>query len=458
MNLDEFNNQLDNLNRTAKLFLDQQETASFEESNQKLRQYRLHATYRANSAANQTALLTLINTASRFALGGVTVSGDLNVPLQVPYPHYQTLGEAAIALGALPADPDVHIPTIIFGAGQQGDPERAIRVITTGWSGGIAPIDLSLPVSSKPAIAAAAVLSGAIAAAEGFSLLSGNEPVAGRRIVGMSLWESEKVHDWFTDDVVGPDLAALPSDFWLLGLGHLGQAFLWTLLMSPYRNPGEVHVLLQDFDDITGSTISTSILSTPDMVGVRKTRAMARILDAAGFRTTILERRFDGSLGRLPDDPAVLVCCVDNAKARKVMERPSFPLVLEAGIGRTKDDFRSLRFHSFPARRKAQDIWAVDHSGNQDAADRYKALSSKGVEACGLARLASTAVGAPFVGAVAGPVLYAQLLRVLHGRAAYAAMDLNLMTFANRRMFLNDVVKHVNPGFSEPLRSIEYAA
>lgn len=64
MILDEFNNQLDNLNRTAKLFLDQEEAASFEEAQKKLHSYRLHAEYRMNNVSNQTALLTLINTAS----------------------------------------------------------------------------------------------------------------------------------------------------------------------------------------------------------------------------------------------------------------------------------------------------------------------------------------------------------------------------------------------------------
>ena len=251
MNLDEFNNQLDNLNRTAKLFLDQNEAASFEESHHKLQQYRLHAEYRTNSAANQVALLTFINTASRFALGGVTVSGDLNVALEIPYPRFQTLGDAVIALGAVPAEPDALIPAVVFGEGRQQDHDRTIRAVATGWSGGIAPASLPLPISMKPAIAPAAVLSGAMAAAEGFALLSGHEPTAGRRLAGMSLWEPERIHDWFSEDAVGPNLASLPADMWLLGLGHLGQAFLWTILMSPYENPADVHVLLQDFDEVT---------------------------------------------------------------------------------------------------------------------------------------------------------------------------------------------------------------
>jgi hypothetical protein len=451
MILDQFSNQLDNLNRTAKLFLDREDATSFEESHQRLRQYRLHAEYRVNDMANQIALLTFINTASRFALGGVTVNGDLSVPLQVPYPRYRTLGEAIIALGGHIATCDGLVPTVIFGEGHRQDPERAIRVLAAGWSGGVAPANQPLSISSMPAIPAAAVLGGAMAAAEGFALLSGNEVVAGRRVAGISMWEPERIQGWYTDDFVGPVLSALPNEFWLLGLGHLGQAFLWTVLMSPYPDPGKVHILLQDFDDITGSTISTSILSASDMIGTRKTRAMARILEDSGFRTTILERRFDGNFKRLPDDPPVLICCVDNAKARKVMERPGFPLILEAGIGQTKDDFRSLRFHSFPAKRSAHDIWVDGRQNPGEVVNRYTTLRAQGLEACGLARLANTAVGAPFVGAVAGPVLFSQLLRTLHGRSVYAAIDLDLMNVSSRRMVPNSSEGAARLGFVRPV-------
>ena len=459
MNERQINQEIDNLNRTAKLFLDQGEADTFDESHELLRGYRLHADIRDNDVALQTALLTFINTASRFALGGVTVSGNLNSPLRVPLPGFQTVGDAVVALGGHPSDGAQDAPTVIFGAAHDQDPERAIKLVATGWAGGIAPAHMPLPISTKPAIAPAAVFAGAMAGAEGFSLLSGDSVMAGRRLTGLSLWEPERIHDWFSDDAIGPEVASLPDDFWLLGLGHLGQAFLWTVMVTPYRRPADVRVVLQDFDEITGSTISTSILSTPGMVDTLKTRAMSNLLEKRGFRTIIIERRFDGTIARKPDDPTVLICCVDNAPARKVIERARFPMVVEAGIGRAKRDFRSIRLHTFPANRSAQDIWMPYHSANIDTIlTRYEVLASQGLDQCGLTRLANTAVGAPFVGAATGPLMYAQLLRILHGRSVHSAVDLDLTDLTRRRMVTNEVLGRVSLGFAEPAKVYEQAA
>lgn len=447
----QFNHELDNLNRTAKLFLDRGEAGTFEESNERLHAYRLHADYRSNNAAMQIALLTFVNTSCRFALGGVTVSGELDVPLRVPLPGFRTLGEAVIALGGQPSESSQDVPTVIYGAASPRDPERAIRIVTSGWAGGIAPANMSLSMSSKPVVASAAVLAGAIAAGEGFSLLAGDSVMAGRRLAGLSLWQPERIDDWLSADVTGPQIIALPNDFWLLGLGHLGQAFLWTVMVSPYRNPADVRFVLQDFDSVTGSTLSTSILSTQNMIGQMKTRAMSDLLEERGFRTMILERHFDGAIARRPEDPLVFICCVDNAAARRAIEKPNFPIVIESGIGRTEGDFRSLRLHTFPSNRKAQEIWSMSETDDADAfIESYDALKSQGLDQCGLAQLANTAVGAPFVGAAAGPLMYAQLLRLLHGKPLHSVVDVDLTDLKRRRMIANEQKIPTNPGFAEP--------
>jgi len=36
-----------------------------------------------------------------------------------------------------------------------------------------------------------------------------------------------------------PLLSNLPNRFWVLGLGHLGQAFLWNLALLPFPNRQE---------------------------------------------------------------------------------------------------------------------------------------------------------------------------------------------------------------------------
>jgi hypothetical protein len=48
----------------------------------------------------------------------------------------------------------------------------------------------------------------------------------------------------------------------LLGLGHLGQAYAWTLGMLPYARPGEVQLGLVDFDRIIGANTAPQLLVT----------------------------------------------------------------------------------------------------------------------------------------------------------------------------------------------------
>lgn len=49
----------------------------------------------------------------------------------------------------------------------------------------------------------------------------------------------------------------------------------------------------------------------------------------------------------------------------------------------------------------------------------YANLKDKGVDACGLAQLASRTVGVPFVGLVAAALVISELLRRLNGGASY---------------------------------------
>jgi hypothetical protein len=65
-----------------------------------------------------------------------------------------------------------------------------------------------------------------------------------------------------------------------IGFGHLGQAYLWGLGLLPYR-PSELSLVLQDIDSISPSTESTSILTSAELVGQKKTRAMARWAERA---------------------------------------------------------------------------------------------------------------------------------------------------------------------------------
>lgn len=170
-------------------------------------------------------------------------------------------------------------------------------ICSAAWPDFSPPIQPEDALSDETTVTPAAVLAGALAAAELFSMLRG-EAQAGHRDLGMSIWRPDKACAWREPGSDGPPLAALPSSMWILGLGHLGQAFLWNVMMCAYPCPREVRLTLQDYDDVTRSTVSTSILTETSMIGRRKTRTVAEVLERRGFTTTIVERKFDGGFKR----------------------------------------------------------------------------------------------------------------------------------------------------------------
>ena len=71
--------------------------------------------------------------------------------------------------------------------------------------------------------------------------------MACRRAIGLNLWRPAQ--DWRSAEF-GPTLDRLPSSAWIVGMGNLGQAYLWTLGFLPYGDFAP-EIILQDFD-ITG--------------------------------------------------------------------------------------------------------------------------------------------------------------------------------------------------------------
>ena len=225
-----------------------------------------------------------------------------------------------------------------------------------------------------------------------------------------------------------PVLSLLPARLWLIGLGHLGQAYLWALGLLPFARPQDLSLVLQDIDIITPSTESTSILTDATLINIKKTRAMAAWAERRGFSTAIHERLFDASFRRQDDEPAVALCGLDNGVGRQALDQVGFDFVVEAGLGRGHRDFRAIRLHTLPASRPASQIWRGAQADDQ-VEDRpaYKGMLTSGaLDRCGVTLLAGKAVGAPFVGAVAATLAMSEVLRLLHGGAVHELIDLDL--------------------------------
>lgn len=450
------------INRTVKLAMDSGEARSVEDAERIFRGYRLVVEVGpevVSSPTHQAALLTAVNTGRRCFLGGVEVTGDLQAPLLVPWRSCRTLFEAVMDLRGLPAtEPCPTAPRIVLGA-TRSRPETgvfAVRATFNGWAAGVVPLGDGVRLEEAREFTPAGVLSGALAVSEAFQHVRGGTPMAGRRAVGLSLWRPEPDASWLDPKNAGPEVEFLPSSLWLLGLGHLGQAFLWTLGLLPYAKPEEMHVVLQDFDFLSEANDSTSPLTFAPVSSVRKTRAMAQWCEARGFRTSIQERRFAGDFHVSDDEPTVALCGVDNAMARAALEDVGFSRVIEAGLGKTGNEYLAFQMHTFPGPREARDRWGhVTPRSDANELVRhpaYQALAGEGLDECGMTMLAGRTVGASFVGTVVSTLVVAELLRMSRGGSGYALVDGTLRSLDHREVVQNDLWSAVfNPGITPAL-------
>lgn len=442
----------DRLNRLVKLAMDTGEAESVEDAEKLFAGYRLAVAAGADvghSPTHQAALLTIVNAGRRSILGGIEVEGIADMKLLVPVQSYRTLAEAVAGLGGRVVEtvsPDA--PLVALGDAPKKSGHRfAVRATFGGWAAGIVPFaQESLRLEERHDFIPAGVLAGALAVTEVFLFLRGSQPAAGRRGAGLSLWRPDL--DWRESAASGPVIERLPAALWLIGLGNLGQAYLWILGMLPYARPDEVQIVLQDFDLLARSNESTSLLTGAELLGLRKTRAMADWAERRGFRTAIVERPFGADFRVRHDEPALALCGVDNALARNALEDVGFARVIEAGLGGGTNDFLGFRTHVFPGARTARDVWKPDTENTDTRIDlpAYKKLAAAGFDRCGLTRLAGRTVGAPFVGAIAAAIVIGEALRTIIGAHGYNLIDGHLRDLTHRTVVSAQERPPFNPG------------
>ena len=448
--------QPDSLHRLVKHAMDSGRAQSVAEAEAIFRGYRLAVEIgpaAAEDPVNQATLVTVVALAKRVFLGGVSVTGSLGAGLSTPLPLGRKLATAVKALGVRIGVAAPGTPTIVIGGGPSGRREGfSIRTAAAGWRGGILPIHSNLAPVPGPAMPLAGMLSAALAVNEAYLHTDGGMSIAGRRALGLSLWQPEAHTDWLAGDSEEPPLTYLPSRLWLIGLGHLGQAYLWGLGILPYRDPRNLSLVLQDVDVITDSTESTSVLTHAELVGEMKTRAMAAWADARGFETAIYERLFDADFQRQQSEPGVALCGLDKASYRRALDQVGFDMVIEAGLGSGYRDFRTMRLHTLPGPRPAAQIWnRAARTETVEDRPAYKRLLREGtLDQCGMTMLAGKAVGAPFVGAVAATLVLSEILRHLHGGWVHQMIDLDLLGLDQRLALRHEQgFDGLNPGFAE---------
>jgi hypothetical protein len=451
------------LNRSMKLAIDSGEASSIDEARFIFEGYRLGIIAGPDIAASptkQVMLLTVVNTARRCFLGGVEVQAvKADADLLVPWRDCRTIAEAVVDLGGkLCESVTTKSPVIVIGDVEVPPPnDFVLRATFNGWIGGVAPSADQVRLSELQEFTPSGVLAGALAVSEAFQHIRGRNAVAGHRAVGLSLWKPDDTTSWMTNTESGPELDWLPSNCWLIGLGHLGQAYLWTLGFLPYENPETVQLVLQDYDELAIANDSTSLLTNRKMIGQMKTRTMAEWCAQRGFRARIVERRFASNFEIDSEEPRVALCGVDNPEARAALEDVGFAQIIEAGLGRGTEEYLAFQVHCFPAERTARARWRSAHvtTSIEDVTQKpaYELLAAKGVDKCGLTMLANRSVGAAFVGAFTSALVMSELLRMALGAHRYSVMDGSLRSPQRFEMIRNPALfDPFNPGITAASR------
>jgi hypothetical protein len=210
----------------------------------------------------------------------------------------------------------------------------------------------------------------------------------------------------------------LPSSIWLVGIGNLGQAFLWALAALPYAVPSDVSLVLQDRDQVSPENWATSVLVGDDTYGLLKTKVAEQWAMAKGFGVRRIDRRLVAA-DRLDDgDPRIALSGLDKIGPRKDLAQVGFDCVIDAGLGRTARSFDTYRVTVFDKQRTiATHFEDQDDPRVEDAipdGDAYQRLLSE-IGRCGTAEVAGAAVAAPYVSAVAATVAVSRLIAVTSG-------------------------------------------
>ena len=393
----------------------------------------------------QLAVLTAASLAARCFPGAVRVALDDRLsasPLLLWPTLHLTLGQALSGIVGAPGLSSCHDlssdrGTLVFGNATA--PSRALRVTFDGWIAATGPATTVDRLPERDFCALSGLLSASLAVSEIFMSFAEISVEATRRLIAISLWRPDA--DVREPVAQGVPIEFLPKKLWMLGLGHLGNAYLWALGALPYRDAGEVEVILNDFDRVGPENVETGLLFTDAACAQYKTRVCSTWLEKRGFQTRIVERRFDEDFRCQAAEPQLALCGFDKNTARRSLEAVNFLRVIESGLGGRANNFDALTIHTLPNPRPATELWP-DFSPEEEAAEvkrltqvaqhstAYAAIER---DECGRFELAGQSVAVPFVGTTAASFVLAEAVRLFHNGPIYSDLKLRLATPAELR-------------------------
>jgi hypothetical protein len=372
--------------------------------------------------AFQAALLTAFNAGNRAFLGGVSLEMPEDVPLLLPVPGCHSLNEAMLSTTFTPQTTVKPSQTVYFGHTPSNPAQDSCRVDCDGWRGAVSNFDepAAFEYGNQDDFAIGGNFAAGLAIHRCFLKATHLPARSLEHPFGMSLWKPGT--DWQQPVSAKPCLYNLPTSFWLLGLGHLGQAFIWNLSMLPFPVRAEVDFLLQDFDVNEDSNVGSGLICSRAAVGIKKARHCAAWLERQGFTTAVTERKYTDNDRRGDGEPGVALCGFDRAKPRSFLGKTGFRKIIECGLGDSLADFDTIHIHTFPNPQTSPEaLWGNVNDSPKQVAPEDAMLFTEGQHECGqlAVDMAGKAVSTSFVGAMAGAMVVAELLRAFNGGSQF---------------------------------------
>jgi hypothetical protein len=391
----------------------------------------------AGSYTLQLAILTAAAIASRCFPGAVRPTMSIKLaraPLLI-WPWLRlTFGQAIAHILGNRAEDDL---TALFSRalifGDAPTTKGALRVTFDGWIAKVGPAHTVARLPEREYFSVVGILAASLALSELFSSFADISLEATRRPIGMSLWRPDLSID--QPEAQGIPVLYLPQSFMLLGLGHLGNAYLWALATLPYHTPENVEFVLFDFDRVVKDNVETGLLFATEFINRFKARACDVWLGRHGFcHTRLIERRFDATFRRQDDEPTLALCGFDSNSARRDMLNAGFVRTIESGLGGTANNFDTISFHTLPNPRKVEELWPDLSQEDADmiAAEQERTARENlgyqklGGDVCGRRNLADKSVAVPFVGTTAASLVVAEAARLLHDGPGYHDIKISL--------------------------------
>jgi hypothetical protein len=402
----------------------------------------------ASSYTLQLAVLTAAATASRCFPGAVRVgiSSQLaHAPLLIWPWLGLTFGQAlAEILGpeAAIAGQPVQGRALLFG--NVPATKGALRVTFDGWIALVGPAVTVDRLPEREYFSAVGILAASLAVSELFLSFADINLEATRRPVGLSLWRPDL--DVRDPEALGIPVQYLPRELWVLGLGHLGNAYLWTLATLPFPEPKQVEFALFDFDRVVKDNVETGVLFAERFISRFKAHACDCWLKQRGFeQSRLVERRFDATFRLQDGEPKLALCGFDTNEARRDMRDAGFLRVVESGLGGTINNFDTISFHTMPNPRPLEELWPDLSKEEQQkieaeqerVADHNQGYQKLAGDTCGRRDLAGKSVAVPFVGTTSASLVIAEAVKLFHDGPAYHEMRISLGDFSRRRSLRN---------------------